>query len=82
MIIPVVPFTLFANLQLAMTVSLIVALATLFALGALVGKLGKANLWRFGLRYVLLGLAGAALAFVVGDLLKDLLTVGYWIPPW
>jgi len=82
MVVPVVPFILLANLQLAMTVSLIVALAMLFVLGSLVGKLSRENLWRFGLRYVLLGLAGAALSFVVGDLLKDLLTVGHWIPPW
>jgi predicted membrane protein (TIGR00267 family) len=82
MVVPVVPFTLLANLQLAMTISLIVALATLFVLGALVGKLSRENLWRFGLRYVLLGLTGAALSFVLGDLLKDLLTVGHWIPPW
>lgn len=81
MAVPVVPFTLLENLQLAMTISLIAALALLFVLGGLVGKLGRENPWRFGLRYVLLGLAGAALSFVVGDILKDLLTVGHWILP-
>jgi predicted membrane protein (TIGR00267 family) len=81
MAVPVVPFTLLENLQLAMTISLIAALALLFVLGSLVGKLGRENPWRFGLRYVLLGLAGAALSFVIGDLLKDLLTVGHWILP-
>jgi predicted membrane protein (TIGR00267 family) len=77
MIVPVVPFALLRDLQLAMIVSLTVALATLFVLGALVGKLSRENLWRFGLRYALLGLAGAVLSFVVGGFLKGVLTAGY-----
>jgi len=82
MMVPVIPFALLANLSYAMIVSLTVALAMLFGLGALVGKLSREGLWRFGIRYVLLGLIGAALSFVVGDILRNLLTLGRWMPPW
>jgi predicted membrane protein (TIGR00267 family) len=81
MIVPVVPFVLLANLRLAMIISLVAALALLLTLGGLVGKLSREEPWRFGLRYVLLGLAGAGLSFIVGDLLKDLLIMSNWILP-
>jgi predicted membrane protein (TIGR00267 family) len=77
----VVPFALLTNLSHAMVVSLTVALAMLFVLGALVGKLSRESPWKFGIHYVLLGLIGATLSFVVGSVLKDLLTLGRWAPP-
>jgi predicted membrane protein (TIGR00267 family) len=79
--VPVVPFAVLADLHLAMIVSLIAALALLFALGGIVGKLSREKPWKFGFRYVLLGLVGAALSYIVGDILRDLLTVGHWIIP-
>ena len=82
MAVLVVPFVLLTNLSYAMIVSLTIALVMLFVLGALVGKLSQESHWRFGIRYVLLGLIGAALSFVVGSILKDLLTLGRWVPPW
>jgi predicted membrane protein (TIGR00267 family) len=76
-IVIVAPFVLF-SLTYAMTASLILALALLFALGGLVGKFSHASPWKFGIRYVLLGLAGAALSFVVGEVVRNILTVGRW----
>jgi predicted membrane protein (TIGR00267 family) len=71
----VVPFVIF-RLTYAMIVSLILALALLFALGAVVGKFSHASPWKFGIRYVLLGLAGAALSFVVGAAVGRALILG------
>jgi predicted membrane protein (TIGR00267 family) len=82
MTVLIIPFALLTNLSYAMTVSLTVALVMLFGLGALVGKLSREDPWRFGIRYVLLGLIGAALSFVVGSILKDFLTLGRWVSPW
>ena len=78
-IVIVAPFALF-SLTSAMAASLILALALLFTLGALVGKFSHASPWRFGIRYVLLGLAGAALSFVVGETVKSMITVGRYYP--
>jgi predicted membrane protein (TIGR00267 family) len=82
MTVLVVPFALLTNLSYAMIVSLTVALVMLFVLGALVGKLSQESHWKFGIRYVLLGLIGAALSFIAGSILKDVLTLGRWVPPW
>ena len=78
-IVIVAPFALF-GLTFAMTVSLILALTLLFALGTLVGRFSHASPWRFGIRYVLLGLAGAALSFVVGEAVGNLLIMGKYYP--
>jgi len=80
MTVLIIPFALLTNLSYAMIVSLTVALAMLFGLGALVGKLSREGPLRFGIHYVLLGLIGAALSFVVGSILKDFLTLGRWVP--
>jgi VIT1/CCC1 family predicted Fe2+/Mn2+ transporter len=82
MTVLIVPFALLTNLSYAMIVSLTVALVMLFVLGASVGKLSRAGPLRVGIHYVLLGLIGAALSFVVGSILKDFLTLGRWVPPW
>jgi predicted membrane protein (TIGR00267 family) len=78
----IVPFALVGSLDYAMIVSLSVAMAMLFGLGVSVGKLSREGPLRFGVRYVLLGLTGAALSFVVGTVLKDLLTLGQLVLPW
>ena len=81
MLVLIVPFALLRSLSYAMFVSLCVALLMLFGLGVSVGKLSREATWRFGIRYVLLGLTGAVLAFVVGNVLKDLLTLGRLVLP-
>lgn len=78
-IVIVAPFGVF-GLTNAMTASLILGLALLFGLGAVVGKFSHASPWRFGVRYVLLGLAGAALSFIVGEFVRSVLTLGQWVP--
>jgi len=78
----VAPFAVLTNLSYAMIVSLSIALVILFVLGALVGKLSEESRWKFGIRYVLLGLIGATLSFAAGSILKDLLTLGQWVLPW
>ncbi len=82
MLVPVLPFVLLVNLGAAMVLSAAFGLSILFILGALVGKLSRECPWRFGFRYVLLGVAGAALSFLIGDILKDWLSFGRWVPPW
>lgn len=74
-LVVVTPFVVFA-LRYAMIASLILALALLFALGAVVGKFSHASPWKFGIRYVLLGLAGAALSFMVGAAVGSALALG------
>jgi|GEM_PF-599660 predicted membrane protein (TIGR00267 family) len=72
MILPVSPFLLLATTQ-AMILAVCLATALLFALGSYVGHLSHMGRFSFGLRYVALGLMGAGLAYLVGDLLKSLL---------
>ena len=74
-LVVVAPFVIFA-LMYAMIASLILALALLFALGAVVGKFSHASPWKFGIRYMLLGLAGAALSYVIGAAVGSVLTLG------
>jgi predicted membrane protein (TIGR00267 family) len=71
----VAPFVIL-GLMYAMITSLILALVLLFALGALVGKFSHASPWKFGIRYVLLGLAGATLSFMVGGAVGSVLSLG------
>ena len=71
-IVIVAPFVMF-GLTYAMINSLILTLALLFALGTIVGRFSHASPWKFGVRYVLLGLAGAALSFMVGALVGSVL---------
>ena len=73
-VVIVAPFVML-GLMHAMIASLILALALLFALGAVVGRFSHVSPWKFGLRYVLLGLAGAALSFMVGAVAGRVLTL-------
>lgn len=61
--------------------SLSIALPVLFILGCYVGHFSHEGLLKFGVRYMLLGLVGAALSFLVGDILKDVVTYGTWVFP-
>jgi predicted membrane protein (TIGR00267 family) len=74
-ILIVAPFAML-SLRHAMIASLIIALAVLFALGALVGRFSHASPWKFAIRYALLGLAGAALSFMVGAVVGSVLNLG------
>ena len=74
-VVIVAPFVML-GLRYAMVASLIIALALLFALGALVGRFSHASPWKFGIRYALLGLAGATLSYMVGAVVGSVLTLG------
>jgi len=75
-IVIVTPFSVL-GLTNAIFLSLIFACLLLFALGGFVGKFSHASRLRFGIRYVALGLVGAGLSFVVGEVVRSLLTVGH-----
>jgi predicted membrane protein (TIGR00267 family) len=75
----VAPFAII-GLRHAMISSLIIALMLLFALGALVGRFSHASPWKFGIRYMLLGLVGAALSFMAGAVVGRILTLGRLTP--
>ncbi|HUK26952.1 MAG TPA: VIT1/CCC1 transporter family protein [Candidatus Acidoferrales bacterium] len=77
-IVIVAPFIIF-GLRDAMVSSLIIGLVLLFALGIAVGKFSHASPWRFGIRYVLLGLIGTALSFIVGVVVGQFLTLTHLI---
>lgn len=72
MLVPVLPFVFLSSVQ-AMAAAVLVAMVVLFALGSYVGHLSGLNRFRLGLRYVMLGLMGSGLSFLVGDLLRSLL---------
>jgi predicted membrane protein (TIGR00267 family) len=78
-IVIVAPFSVL-GLTPAIITSLVFASTLLFALGGFVGKFSHASPLKFGLRYVALGLVGAGLSFVVGETVRNLLTVGHI--PW
>ena len=78
-VVIVAPFAVL-GLNSAMILSLIFALLLLFTLGGFVGKFSHASPFKFGVRYVALGLAGAGLSFVVGEAVRNLLTAGHL--PW
>ena len=66
-----VPFLLFSQ-TLAMVAAVVVGGVLLFSLGLLVGRLWRRHPLRYGLIYLVLGLAGAGLSFFVGDLVRAL----------
>lgn len=79
-LILVAPFLLLET-RPAMVVSVTIAIGLLFALGFYVGHFSRKDRLRYGLRYVLLGLAGTIISFLIGDLIGDLVFHGRWIPP-
>ncbi len=80
MLVPVIPFTILQISQ-AIIASSLTAIAILFMLGYYVGRFNGKNAKRFGARYVLMGAVGALFAYLLGDLLRDIMTFGRWIIP-
>ncbi len=72
MLVPILPFVFLPSMQ-AMTAAVSIAMVVLFALGSYVGHLIGLSRFRFGLRYVMLGLIGSGLSYLIGNLLKSLL---------
>jgi len=71
-IVIILPFYALDVFQ-ATTVSLVISLVMLFALGRYVGGLSKRNPLKYGLMYVVIGLLAAGIAYLVGEGLKGLL---------
>ncbi len=70
-----VPFVLFSNAYgLAMILAVFIGSGLLFALGLLVGRLWGRHPLRYGLIYMALGVAGSGLSFLVGEVVRALLT--------
>jgi predicted membrane protein (TIGR00267 family) len=72
MLVPILPFVFLPSMQ-AMAAAVSIAMVVLFALGSYVGHLIGLSRFRFGLRYVMLGLIGSGLSYLIGNLLKSLL---------
>jgi len=66
------PF-LFFNISTAIVVTFSFGMILAFILGSYVGKLSRENPYKTGLKYVVLGIIGAVISFLIGDFLKHLL---------
>jgi len=73
LIFPIAPFFFIADIGTAMIACVAISGIMLFALGAYIAKLNEECWWKSGLKYALLGFAGAAIAYFIGDFL------GHWI---
>lgn len=67
----VVPFALFGIVQ-AMAASFILGIIFLFVLGAYTAKISNENMLGHGIQYALLGVGGALIGFLLGELLKGI----------
>ena len=68
-----VPFLAFSQaLGVAMVMAVVLGAALLFSLGLLVGRLWRSHPLRYGLIYLVLGVAGAGLSFFVGEFVRTL----------
>ncbi|MEM3555321.1 MAG: VIT1/CCC1 transporter family protein [Candidatus Micrarchaeia archaeon] len=74
--LPIIPFFLFPSVYVGMIGSLIISIAMLFLLGYYIGKMNETNGMRSGVRYILLGVASAVVAFALGELLKHIIMEG------
>jgi predicted membrane protein (TIGR00267 family) len=75
LIVPIAPFFFFEIYQ-SMLLAIIVAVIILFLLGNYVGRLSGESPIRLGIKFAILGIAGAVICYLVGDFLKHLLIEG------
>ncbi|PIO06226.1 hypothetical protein COT29_02045 [Candidatus Micrarchaeota archaeon CG08_land_8_20_14_0_20_59_11] len=73
LIFPIAPFFFFADIGTAMIACVAVSAVMLFCLGTYIAKLNDECWWKSGLKYALLGFAGAVIAYFIGDVM------GHWI---
>lgn len=74
-LIMMVPF-LTMSPSMAMVAAVLVGASLLFSLGIVVGRLWRSHPLRYGLIYLVLGVAGAGLSYFMGDLVRALLSPG------
>ncbi len=72
LVIPLFPF-LFIRVADAVVASVSVAIGSLFVLGYYIGKLSKEKALLMGIKYALIGVGGAVVSSLIGDLAKLLL---------
>jgi len=76
LVLPIIPFFLSSNVQLSMVSSLIISVTLLFMLGYYIGRTSETDGVRSGVKYVVLGIASAFIAFILGELLKHIIMEG------
>lgn len=69
------PFT-FLGVWNATSLSFLIGTVLAFVLGSYVGKLGKENPYKSGLKYAIITIAGAAVAYLVGEMLNIFFVTG------
>lgn len=69
------PFAIVSNAYLvAMGFAVLIGSGLLFVLGLIVGQLWRRHPLRYGLIYVVLGIAGAGVSFLIGELVRVVLS--------
>jgi len=69
LVVLLAPFLLL-DIGKALITSILLSIALLFSLGVYVGKLSEESALRTGIKYIVLGIIGAAISYVIGDVLK------------
>ncbi|MFX0052070.1 MAG: VIT1/CCC1 transporter family protein [Candidatus Hodarchaeota archaeon] len=65
------PYFVISDFDVAMLLTFVLGIFALFFLGNYVAKIGKKNSLRMGLFYVVIGITGAILSFVIGSFLNQ-----------
>lgn len=69
LLILIVPF-LFLDVQTSLVIAFVFGITLSFSMGSYVGKLGKGNMLRTGLKYAVLAVIGALVSYAIGNLLN------------
>ena len=75
-ILPILPFFFLVDVTFSIITSLVISAILLFILGYYIGKINETGRMKSGIKYVILGVASAAIAFVLGELLRHMLIEG------
>jgi len=73
LILPLLPFFLAIPVTSAMAACFAISILLLYILGFYIGKLHQEDRFRSGVKYVLIGMVSAAIALLLGELLKHLI---------
>jgi len=76
LVLPILPFFLSVDVTAGMISSLVICTALLFLLGYYIGEINETDRLRSGVKYVFLGIMSAAVAFILGGLLKHIIIEG------
>ena len=76
LILPILPFFLFSDINTSIASSLIISAILLFFLGYYIGEINESDRVRSGVKYATLGIMSAIVAFALGELLKHTIIGG------